>query len=306
MIVCAGEALIDMLPRRSEAGEAAFAPFAGGSVFNTAIALGRLGAPTGFVSGLSNDLFGKMLTGALDDADVDTSQAIRSDRPTTLAFVRLTDGHASYTFYDENTAGRMIEPLDMPDLPETVEAAFFGGISLATEPCGAAYEALMAKLAPTRAIMIDPNVRPTVIADEEAYRARITRMMGMADIIKLSDEDLVWLLGNAPPADHATQLLEDGASLVCITEGSEGVTGYCSHGAIKIGAQKVDVVDTVGAGDTFNAGLLAALYASGFLTRDLIASIDHAAVAAALRYGAAAAAVTVSRPGADPPYADEI
>ena len=306
MIVCAGEALIDMLPRTTAAREAAFAPYPGGAVFNTAIALGRLGAPAGFVSGLSTDFFGALLTTALEDSDVDTAHAIRSDRPTTLAFVRLVDGQASYAFYDENTAGRMLTPEDMPDLPDDVEAVFFGGISLVVEPCGSAYEALMERLAPTRALMLDPNIRPGFIADEDAYRARIRRMMAMADIVKLSDEDMKWLLGNGTPADHARALMKEGVSVVCITEGGEGAVGYCAHGAIRVGAEKVEVVDTVGAGDTFNAGFLAALYASGYLTKSFIRDIDHATVAAGLRYGAKAAAITVSRAGADPPWLDEM
>lgn len=306
MIVCAGEALIDMLPRRSEDGEECFAPYPGGSVFNTAIALGRLGVPTGFVTGLSTDLFGKKLANALEDADVDISHAIRSHHPTTLAFVRLVDGHASYTFYDENTAGRMLSIDAMPDLPREVEAVFFGGISLMVEPCGTAYEAMLTQLAPSRVIMVDPNIRSSFIADETAYRARAKRIMEQADIIKLSDEDMNWLLGNGTPADHAAALLENGASVVCVTEGSEGAIGYCEHGAIRVGASKVDVVDTVGAGDTFNAGFLAALYASGYLTKETITDIDHATVAAGLRYGARAAGITVSRAGANPPFLDEM
>jgi len=306
MIVCAGEALIDMLPRRTETGEEAFAPYAGGAVFNTAVALGRLGAPTSFVSGLSTDLFGTLLTDRLTESEVDISHSIRSSNPTTLAFVRLDDGQASYTFYDENTAGRMLRPEAMPDLPDTVEAAFFGGISLVGEPCGTAYEALMADLAPTRAIMIDPNIRPSFITDPDATRARIRRMLAMADIIKLSDEDMHWLLGEGSHADHAKALLEDGASVVCVTKGGEGATGYCEHGAIRVGATKVEVVDTVGAGDTFNAGVLAALYSSGYLTREHIGNIDHATVVAALRYGTRAAAITVSRAGANPPWLDEM
>src|SRR6056297_1116438 len=136
MILCAGEALIDMLPRETAAGEPAFAPHAGGAVFNTAIALGRLGAETGFLSGLSSDMFGTILDDALLAAHVDASLAIRSDRPTTLAFVKLTDGHADYAFVDENTAGRMLREADMPPVPDRVGAMFFGGISLPVEPCG--------------------------------------------------------------------------------------------------------------------------------------------------------------------------
>ena len=117
MILSCGEALIDMLPRESTAGEPAFAPYPGGAVFNTAIALGRLGCTAGFLSGISTDLFGTMLTDALRASHVEADLAVRSDRPTTLAFVRLVDGQASYAFYDENTAGRMLRPEDMPPIP---------------------------------------------------------------------------------------------------------------------------------------------------------------------------------------------
>src|SRR5262245_43961277 len=136
MILCCGEALIDMLPRESMAGEPAFAPYAGGAVFNTAIALGRLGVPVGFFSGLSSDLFGQQLREALTASRVSTDYANISDRPTTLAFVRLVDGHATYTFYDENTAGRMLTEGDLPPLAADVQAMLFGAISLIPEPCG--------------------------------------------------------------------------------------------------------------------------------------------------------------------------
>ncbi|MEL7026793.1 MAG: carbohydrate kinase [Pseudomonadota bacterium] len=305
-IICAGEALMDMLPRQTAENEDAFAPYAGGAVFNTAIALGRLGAPTGFVSGISTDLFGRLLVDTLGQSDVSSAWAIRSANPTTLAFVRLADGQAQYTFYDENTAGRMLTPEAMPDLPSEVEAAFFGGISLVAEPCGSAYEALMAKLAPRAALMIDPNVRTSFITDEDAYRSRIRRMMEMADIIKVSDEDLAWLLGDGAPADHAHALLKSRASLVCVTEGSKGASGYSADGDVRVSAQSVEVVDTVGAGDTFNAGVMAAIHKAGFLTRDQISKIDQQTVTDALTLGAKAAGVTVSRAGANPPWLKEL
>ena len=118
MILCSGEALIDMLPRETVDGENCFSPHAGGAVFNTAIALARLGAPTGFFSGISTDLFGTILEDRLTAAGVDSSFAARSDKPTTLAFVTLTGGHAKYAFYDENTAGRMLDTSDLPNLPK--------------------------------------------------------------------------------------------------------------------------------------------------------------------------------------------
>lgn len=300
MILCCGEALIDMLPRETAAGENAFAPYAGGSVFNTAIALGRLGAPAGFLSGLSTDLFGQILDATLAASNVDASLAIRSDRPTTLAFVKLTGGQAEYAFYDENTAGRMITPADLPALPVEIDALFFGGISLPPDPCGATYEALMLREAPTRVTMIDPNIRPGFITDEAAYRARIGRMMGAADIIKSSDEDLAWL------GLDARALVAGGAKLVCLTEGSKGVTAYWPGGETFVAAKKVAVVDTVGAGDTFSAGLLAGLHKGGLLTKPALAALTEAQLVPALELGVAAAAVTVSRAGANPPWAHEL
>ncbi len=306
MILSCGEALIDMLPRRTEAGEDAFAPYPGGAVFNTAIAIGRLGARSGFFSGLSTDLFGRMLTEALDASKVDSGLAVRSARPTTLAFVTLTDGQARYAFYDEMTAGRMLSPDHLPALPDTVEALFFGGISLVGEPCGAAYEALMAREAAARATMIDPNVRPDFITDEAAYRGRIARMVALADIVKLSDEDLRWLEGPGEIADLANAVLERGPKAVFVTEGAIGAHAVTARDRRFAPARKVAVADTVGAGDTFNAGVLAALHRAGQLSKPALAELAPGALDAALALGCAAAAVTVSRAGANPPWSEEI
>ena len=304
MILCAGEALIDMLPRETTAGESAFAPHAGGAVFNTAIALGRLGAPVQFFSGLSSDLFGDVLRNQLAASQVDSSPAAVSDRATTLAFVTLTDGHASYAFYDENTAGRMITSDDLPEI--TADAVFVGGISLAVEPCAAAYEALAAKAAPNAVVMMDPNVRPSFIKDEAVYRARIARMIDNCDIIKMSDEDLAWFMPDETASDAAMRVVEGGVKLLCITEGSKGVTGYSANHEVFVPANKAEVVDTVGAGDTFNAGLLASLHAAGALTKNGIASLDADTMRDALAMGAKTAAITVSRAGANPPWAHEL
>lgn len=304
MILCCGESLIDMLPRDLAEGGTGFAPHPGGAVFNTAIALGRLGVPVGMFSGVSNDLFGAMLADALTNSGVDTSALARSDRPTTLAFVTLTDGQARYAFYDEGTAGRM---LTKSDLPRTeADACFFGGISLVSEPCGSVYEALMAQVAPRAVTMIDPNIRPSFIADESAYRDRIDRMLALADVVKLSDEDLHWLFGDGTTEAHANALLSRGPKLICITEGADGVTGYTGTHRVHASARKVTVADTVGAGDTFNAGLLAALHDAGALTKSRIAALTETEIGAALALGAQAAAITVSRAGANPPWREEL
>ncbi|MFQ6551627.1 carbohydrate kinase family protein [Aestuariibius insulae] len=304
MILCCGEALIDMLPRETAEGAPAFAPHAGGAVFNTAIALGRLGAETAFFSGISTDFFGDMLKESLAASNVETSTVAFSDRPTTLAFVRLAQGQASYAFYDEGTAGRY---LSVEDLPLTsANALFFGGISLATDPCGAAYEALMLREASRAVTMIDPNIRPGFISDEAAYRARIGRMIEAADIVKVSDEDLRWLEGNGTLPDLARSLLKKGPRLVAVTQGADGVAGYTSNHDVWVEATKVDVVDTVGAGDTFNAGLLASLDRSGLLNDDALHSLSEDQIGEALTLGSRAAAVTVSRAGANPPWAKEL
>ena len=305
MILACGEALIDMLPRTTTEGGDAFAPHAGGAVFNTAIALGRLGVPAGFLCGLSDDLFGDILRDTLRASQVDAALSPTYDRPTTLAFVKLVEGQATYAFYDENTAMRALTEADLPDVGDA-EALFFGGISLVGGACGDAYEALMLREAGRRVTMIDPNIRPSFIRDEAAYRARVTRMMAVADIVKLSDEDLHWLMGDGDLATLAERVRETGPSLVCITEGSKGVTAYSARGATFVPAEKAEVVDTVGAGDTFNAGLLAHLHKEGHLTKAALADLSEAHLAEALAFGAKVAGIVVARAGANPPWAQDL
>ncbi|MFN6924731.1 MAG: carbohydrate kinase family protein [Tabrizicola sp.] len=307
MILSCGEALIDMLPRTSTEGEACFAPYAGGAVFNTAIALGRLGAPSAFFSGVSTDMLGEILADALVASKVDTRFLARSDRPTTVAFVKLVNGQATYAFYDEATAGRMLSTADLPDLPLDVQALFFGGISLVNDPAASTYEAFQARECSTRVTMIDPNIRPGFIAGKEAvYRDRIGRMIARADIVKLSDEDLHWLEGPGDPTELARGMLSRGPKVVFVTEGARGARAVTATQSRFVAAQKVAVVDTVGAGDTFNAGVLAALHRARALTKAGVAALPDATLDAALDLGTRAAAVTVSRAGANPPWENEL
>ena len=307
MILSCGEALIDMLPRTSTEGEACFAPYAGGAVFNTAIALGRLGAPSAFFSGVSNDMLGDILAETLTASAVDTRYLARSDRPTTVAFVKLVNGQATYAFYDEGTAGRMLSTDQLPALPPGVSTLFLGGISLVNDPAASTYEALQARESATRVTMIDPNIRPGFIAGKEAeYRARIERMIARADIVKLSDEDLHWLEGPGDPVALARGILAKGPKVVFITEGAKGARAVTVTQDRFVAATPVTVVDTVGAGDTFNAGVLAALDQAGALTKAGIAALSDATLDAALSLGTRAAAVTVSRAGANPPWANEL
>ncbi|MCB1395283.1 MAG: carbohydrate kinase [Rhodobacter sp.] len=308
MIYCCGEALIDMIPEPTVSGGTGFVAHPGGAVFNTAIALGRLGAAVGMVTALSTDLFGRQLAEALTTSRVETAQVIRVGRPTTLAFVTLSDGQASYAFFDENSAGRMLQPGDMPRLPADGGALFFGGISLAVEPCAEAYVALAAHESAARMVMLDPNIRPGFIQDEERYRARLTRLFALADIIKISEEDLAWLF---PGADAPSRKLETlraaGPKLVLLTQGARGATALLPDGrTVTAQARAVTVVDTVGAGDTFNAGILASLADQGLLTKPGIGALTPHHIAAALSLATETAAHSVSRAGANPPWRSEL
>jgi len=306
MIVCCGEALIDFLPRKSADGASVYQPFCGGSVYNTVIALGRLGIKTGFFNGISTDFFGDMLREGLKASKVDISHAKVWDKPSTLAFVKLTDGHARYSFFDDNSAGRMLTKKDWPKLAAKVQALHFGSISLIPEPGGSTLEALMKREAKTRVVSLDPNIRPGQIKDRRAHLARLTRMIAMADIVKISDEDVAWMTGKSEFAKTAKKWLKSGARIVVVTRGGDGVEAYTANFALHQPAVSVKVADTVGAGDTFTAGLLAALSKAKLLTKKKLASISQADLEAALSFAARAAAVTVSRPGADPPWAHEL
>ncbi len=308
MILCCGEALIDMIPEATVAGRDGFVPHSGGAIFNTAIALGRLGVPVGLLSGVSTDMFGQQLIADLQTSHVDTKQIVTSDRPTTLAFVKLVDGHATYTFLDENSAGRMLIPSDMPKQLAGYSALYFGGISLACEPCADAYADLLERHGTDRAVMIDPNIRPGFIQDQTRYRARLNRMLAQADIVKVSDEDLDWIIPGPEAIDQKLPLLlQTGPSVVIVTRGAAGATGYLADGSsVSVPVQPVDVVDTVGAGDTFNAGVLAGLEKAGSLNKTTIRNISADTMRSALAFGSKVAAITVSRAGANPPWKDDL
>ncbi|WP_374829066.1 carbohydrate kinase family protein [Paenochrobactrum pullorum] len=306
MILCCGEALIDMIVEINEAGEPVFKPHAGGAIFNSAVAIGRLGAPSGLLTGLSSDFFGDVLRGTMAASNVSDKYAIPSDRPTTLAFVRLVNGQASYAFYDENTATRLLHIDDIPALDDAVSALLFGGISLISEPCGSTFEALMMREKTKRVIMLDPNIRANFVQDRDAYLSRLNRMIKHADIIKLSDEDLGWFASEDNQDAKIDEWLAQGVRLIIITRGANGADAYTPHGKLCVAAQKVNVVDTVGAGDTVNAGILASLHSQQLLNKQAVAKLSDMAILQALRLGINAASVTISRAGANPPWAHEL
>ena len=313
MILCCGDALIDMIPANTSLSSAdlkspSFAPHPGGAVFNTAISLGRLGVPAHLLTGMSNDLFGAQLTRSLTQSNVGTAYTIVSSRPTTLAFVELNQGQANYTFYDENSASRMISPSDLPVLPDDISTLYFGGISLINEPAADTYLALAQREAPRSVIMLDPNIRSNFITNQPAYRARLAALCDVADIIKVSDEDLDWLTPGSEPAMAKLRALRaDRSAVMILTSGKDGATALLRDGTeVSVKAPQAVVIDTVGAGDTFNAGVLARLHHLTHLTKPGIATLTATTMTEALTFGAKVAAVTVARAGANPPWRAEL
>ncbi len=308
MILCCGEALIDMVPAATASGRQGYVPHEGGAIFNTAIALGRLGLKAGILTGISRDFLGEALLSSLRANRVDTSLVVRSERPTTLAFVNLQNGGACYTFYDENSAGRMLVEDDIPKVPDNVGTMVFGGISLIGEPAATTLVQLARREAGRRVIMLDPNIRSVMIRDGNRHRARMRELIALADIVKVSDEDLDWLVpGDGSRSSKCESLFRSGPSVVILTRGAAGARARFGRGdTATVPASLVDVVDTIGAGDTFNAGVLAHLADNRLLTRERLADIDANSMREALSLGARAAAITVSRPGADPPWRHEL
>lgn len=306
MILSCGDTLIDMLPRTLATGEDVYLPMSGGALFNTAIALGRLGQDVGLVTGVSTDMFGEQLIDTLRDSHVSTDYCIRTHRPTTMAFVKLVNGDAQYHFVDENSAQRMLTLQDFPLVNDAISTLHFGCLSLIAEPCATAFEQYMQDNASTKVISLDPNIRPGFIVNETGYRQRLSRMIAQSDIVKFSDEDFAWFNLEQSFDDFAKNLIEQGASLVMLTQSSNGVTLFSQYGKAHIPAQTVDVVDTVGAGDNFNAGVLTGLSQQGLLCKTALKTASETSLKQAVSLGITVASYTVQQAGATSPWARDI
>lgn len=309
MILSCGEALIDFIPMESQGS---FQAHNGGSIYNVAIALGRMECAVGFLGGLSTDFFGEGLIQGLQDSGVDVSYVMRSDRSSTLAFVRIQDNEPEYVFVDEMSAGRRIEEADLPNLTNDVTALHFGSISLIHDPAGATWMALAKRNHGKRIISFDPNIRPGQIKDRENYLRRFEAMIDIADIVKLSDADLNWIAPGASIDALVSSWLERGVKVLVVTRGANGATLYCGATVYRAASKRacdpydVDIADTIGAGDTFMAGILAYLEQHNMLTVSQSADWDEGLLVGAVAYAGQAASITVSRPGANPPWKHEI
>ncbi|WP_232717290.1 carbohydrate kinase family protein [Gordonia metallireducens] len=306
-IVVCGEALVDVVQekRASGAALAPLQPALGGGPFNVAITLGRLGSAVSLLSAVSTDNYGRAIVDALQGAGVGTAMLQRRDEPTSLALATVADdGSAQYSFYVEGTADRTVT--DPGSLAPTVAAVTFGTLSLVLEPGATVYEDLMRRChAERRLVVLDPNIRSVVIPDADAYRGRFRSWMSSVDVVKLSDEDAAWL-GEGPRGSAVKDWLADGVAAVITTAGASGITVTTAQDEVTVPARNVDVVDTIGAGDSVLGGVVHQLDRLGALAPDSVRSLTTDQWREVAEFAAHVAAVTVSRPGADPPWASEL
>ncbi len=308
MIIVCGEALVDCLPATCD-GRSGFVPHAGGSSLNVARALARLDAVTAFLGRLSTDPFGDLLADSLAADGVGLSLAPRVDEPSALAFVHLDDaGVASYSFHVAGSAAATLTVDELPlPLPAEVTAVHTGSLAVLLEPGRDAVRQLLAHAhAAGRLTSLDPNVRPAFVPDVTGYRQDLVQLLADTDVVKTSEEDLAWLAPGEEPVSVVRGWLSDGPALAVLTRGADGAVAVTTKTAVAVPAPAVSVVDTVGAGDTFSAALLAWLEEQGALSRAAVAGLDDAALAAALTFAARAAAMACAKEGADPPHRDEL
>lgn len=308
MILVTGEALIDLFIGAPHPTGFPAEAIAGGSPFNVAIGIGRLGRPAAFLSTLSEDVFGSFLADKLAEAGVNTSYIQRCANYTTLSVVATdASGQPQYSFYAPNSADRALTSEALPaQLPADVSAIAAGSYALGVEPIATAIETLLFREAGTRVISLDPNVRPRVVGDLTAYRERFERLLAYATIVKASDEDIELLYPTHDLASTARAWLERGPKLVVITRGEKGFLAAFENTIVEHPAPSIEVVDTVGAGDTFHAGLLAWFDANTLLTPQGVSGLSISQVTAALDFAAAAAAIVCTRRGANPPSWSEV
>ncbi len=308
MVIVLGEALIDMLSGKTTDGERAFIPHTGGSPFNTCIAAARLGVSTGFLGRISKDFFGQMLINGLTENGVDLSFTQRGKEPTTLGFVKTSPGKdPEYAFYTTGTADCSLNSEEIPEgFPEDVNALLFGSISLLMEPGATVIESLIKREYRKRVLSFDPNIRPGLISNETEFRNRCEELFNLSTIVKISDVDLQWLYPGKSLDEAARTVKSFGPAIVAVTRGAEG--SFALHGDQKVSCRgtEVQVVDTVGAGDTFHAGFIAWLDKNELLNLDALETISVNQLLEGLSFASKCAAVTCSREGADPPYEEEI
>ena len=307
MLLSCGDALVDFLPVASVDGRDAAVPVAGGSCLNIAVGMARLGAPTGFVGGVSTDLFGRIIANHALTSQVDLRYVTRSEHQTTLAFVRHVAGEPQYAFYDEATASRNWT-YRRGSIPfDEIEALHVGSTTLAHDQGAAQALAMIEDAGGSTTVSFDPNCRPNLVRHKASFVDRMDTFAAAADIVRMSDVDFEFLYGGSDYAGRARSLIEAGASLVVVTRGIQGALAWHgAAGAVEVPAPTVDVVDSIGAGDSFQAALLFALRAIGRIKTGPLSQMNSSELGRVLSFATICAAFTCGRAGADPPRQSDV
>jgi fructokinase len=310
-LTCMGEILIDFFPIEEHGQTVGFRMFPGGAPMNVAIGLARLGQPTAFVSKVSTDYFGRFLRHYLEAEQVNTRFLMSDPALSTLAFVAVENNEPTFTFYGEGAADTLLSVDDLPpEFFEQTRVLQIGGISLLRGTTPNTILAAVERMHGRALIAFDPNIRPALVEDGASYRALLDKLFGMADLIKISAVDLDWLMPGKALNEAAAEVAGRGAALVVVTRGAHGAMALRStDGAPEIFEApgfRVTVADTVGAGDAFNSGLLAALAEQGALTRAALQSLPPNEIQEILRFASATAALNVQKAGANPPTRAEV
>ena len=296
-----GEALIDFVPLTAN-GETVFAPRNGGSPYNAAKAAVRQGADVAFVGALSTDLFGDRLAEELADEGIDTTWAPRLPNPTMLAFVELEAGEPRYAFFNAAAASRMTDP--QADVSEG-DFLHVGSISLLDQPAADNIASFALKHADRVVLSVDPNARPVMMTDSNDWRRRLLKLIDVAGVVKLSDEDLEYLVPDLSAEEFADGLIEKGVALVVVTAGPDGAFARSAKAHVEVPGRRVQVVDAVGAGDTVTGVILAQLAHRGLVSKERIAALDAETLREMLVLATASAALNCTRSGCNPPTREE-
>jgi fructokinase len=307
MFLVCGEAVIDLFQNKT-ADDLTFKAQTAGSPFNVAVGLSRLGCQSTFVTGLSRDPFGQRIIEALSKEGVDWRLAPRTNLPTILSFVLTNDdGVPEYAFYGENGADADVHLSALPSvLPAEITALHIGGFPMAVEPAKTSYTTLLKREAARLFVSLDPNIRIKLIGPIDVYRDHFESLCGTAALIKASTEDIGLLYEGVDAMTIAKRWRALGAGTVVITDGPKGAFAINNHGTILSKAETVHVLDTVGAGDSFMAALLASIKTNALLSRNALAEAPLGKIKSILDFANRAAAITCTRQGSNPPTLTEM
>jgi fructokinase len=307
MIVVCGEALMDVFDAGATATGSQLDARIGGSPYNVALGLARLAQPVAFCGAVGNGFLGERLMRSLADEGIDTSCVQRTDAPTSICVIGLdARGVPAYDFYGERGADRQLDASVLLRVPVAARALHFGSYTMVVEPVAATQRALIERECRRALISYDPNVRLTVEPSLQRWRDALAWMLPRTHLLKVSEEDIGLLFPSRALDELAASWLAQGPSLVVVTRGGEGSLAFGAAASAHALPVAVNVVDTVGAGDTFQAALLTWLAERGQLSIDGVAALDAESLGDMLGFATRAAAITCSRRGADLPRRGEL